>query len=62
VNQALRRANLSTSVAMLPAQSESSESNTEDADASAPDDAPELPPAEDVVRLAEDLLRQNRES
>jgi proteasome assembly chaperone (PAC2) family protein len=62
VNQALRRANLSSSVAMLPAQSEPSGSNAEDTEAPIADDAPELPPAEDVVRLAEDLLRQNRGS
>jgi predicted ATP-grasp superfamily ATP-dependent carboligase len=61
VNQALRRANLSTSVAMLPAQGETTGAKADDADTSTADEAPELPPAEDVVRLAEDLLRQNRE-
>jgi proteasome assembly chaperone (PAC2) family protein len=60
VNQALRRANLSSSVAMLPVQSESTSASADDAEAPAAEEAPELPPAEDVVRLAEDLLRQNR--
>jgi proteasome assembly chaperone (PAC2) family protein len=60
VNQALRRANQSTNVAMLPAPTEPSAAD--DVESPAVDDAPELPPAEDVVRLAEDLLRQNRGS
>jgi proteasome assembly chaperone (PAC2) family protein len=60
VNQALRRANLSSSVAMIPAQNESTSASADDAEAPAAEEAPELPPAEDVVRLAEDLLRQNR--
>lgn len=63
VNQALRRANLSSGVAMLPSPSDSGSVNPDSTEVPPTEEAPaELPPAEDVVRLAEDLLRQNRGS
>jgi proteasome assembly chaperone (PAC2) family protein len=64
VNRALRKANLSTGVAMLPASAESlsGESAANVVESSPDEETAELPSAEDMIHLAEDLLRQSRDS
>jgi proteasome assembly chaperone (PAC2) family protein len=64
VNRALRKVNLSTGVALLPAAAESTSGDDGPAAAELPaeDEPTELPCAEDMIHLAEDLLRQSRDS